>query len=205
MYVASVVQGSQADKHGLARGWVLERINETPVAGLTQEEMLEKLAGRPQTLSLVPPPQPTPFSFDASPTGMRLRFDVTASDATSEGCVSVVVVEQILEGSQAERLGLAAGWELVAIDSHSIADKDEPTLMALLARRPATFHLCPPPNEALATGEGHVRAEGSHSGWDSELAKAREATFHFVSPAVDAERLEGTSARLQRIAARLKS
>ena len=163
------------------------------------------LADRPQTLSLVPPPKPTLFSFDASPTGMRLRFDVTAGDATSLGCVGVVVVEQTLEGSQAERLGLAAGWELVAIDSHAIADKDEPTLMALLARRPATFYLCPPPGEALATGEGRVRAEGSRSGWDAELANAQEATFHFVSHGVDAERLEGTSARLQGIAARLES
>ena len=84
MRVASVVEGSQAEDHGLSRGWELLRIGSTPIAGLTEHELIERLADRPYTLYLAPPPPVVPFHFDERPTGLRLTIQ-SNDEADEEG------------------------------------------------------------------------------------------------------------------------
>ena len=204
MRVASVVEGSQAEAHGLSRGWELLRIDSTPIAGLTESELIERLADRPYTLYMAPPSPVVPFRFDERPTGLRLSIQ-SNDEADDDGMpaeegLGAVLVDDVVDGSQAMQLGLAAGWELIAIDDTAVTDKDEMTLMALLASRPATFSFRPPAEKRTTSSMGIAGARQKESEEVTGSAVARE--LHFLSPDVDLDRLQGIATRLRALASR---
>jgi hypothetical protein len=94
---------------GLYPGCELVRVGDTRIAGLDQDDLAPLISQRPMTAYFLLPVgaaqkgDPTPFAFDASPTGLKLNWNETER---------AFLVHSVAPGSQAARLVSAAATTL---------------------------------------------------------------------------------------------
>ena len=145
--VRAVAEGGLAQRLGIVTGWEVVRVNQEPVARLSESALMEVLhAVRPLTLWLVPPPRLMACVFDAGPTGLSLHWEQDNHDhagAQSAGALGVVRVQSIKHGGLADTLGVRSGWELMQIDETPVANLCEEDFIDLLSDRPATLFFLP--------------------------------------------------------------
>ena len=143
--VRAVTEGGKAQLLGITPGWEVVRVNQEPVAQLSENALMHHLHKvRPLTLWLVPPPPYIAFVFDAGPTGLSLHWEKDEdADSQSTAPIGVVRVQSIKQGGLADTLGVRAGWELMQIDGTRVANLGEEDFIDLLTDRPATLFFLP--------------------------------------------------------------